>query len=325
MEQQPPRRFRAKKKWGQNFLIDQNTIDLVCDQIELFYEHVPCKDQSTEKQGSPQAVEIGAGKGALTRCLLKRGWSVIAWEIDPWLVEYIEKDCQRYNTNGKSTNFFQIHHCDAINVLCSLQKIAKNKKNNNCSYQQPRMTLSKEFLQQLSTIPYIYGNLPYSLATKILIELAQCSNFTGGIFILAKEIVQKIVNQDGSLGIFLASLADWREIDLSIVPAAFSPRPKKIISKLITYRRYDEPKANLALLSLLLKMSFGGRRKKIKNSWKKQYSQYQSQLHKVCPYITSLDIILEAARKINFPLTIRPEDIQGDYYYQLAKDLFTTS
>ncbi|MBR4461915.1 MAG: ribosomal RNA small subunit methyltransferase A [Erysipelotrichaceae bacterium] len=65
---------RAKKKLGQNFLIDANIVGKIareaCD-----------KDLKT--------IEIGPGLGALTECLLKYSLSVDAYEIDPEMYEIL--------------------------------------------------------------------------------------------------------------------------------------------------------------------------------------------------------------------------------------------
>ena len=65
---------RAKKKLGQNFLIDANIVDKIareaCD-----------KDLKT--------IEIGPGLGALTECLLKYSAAVDAYEIDPEMYEIL--------------------------------------------------------------------------------------------------------------------------------------------------------------------------------------------------------------------------------------------
>ncbi len=65
---------RAKKRLGQNFLIDANIVDKIareaCD-----------KERKT--------IEIGPGLGALTECLLKYSESVDAYEIDPEMYEIL--------------------------------------------------------------------------------------------------------------------------------------------------------------------------------------------------------------------------------------------
>ena len=62
----PPR-----KKWGQNFLIDPNIIKKIISVLNLNEEdHI---------------LEIGPGKGALTKQLSMLGNQITAVEIDPML------------------------------------------------------------------------------------------------------------------------------------------------------------------------------------------------------------------------------------------------
>ena len=68
----PPR-----KKWGQNFLIDPNIIRKIISVLN------PEKNK--------QILEIGPGKGALTKELNNLGNEIIAVEIDPMLCEYLKE------------------------------------------------------------------------------------------------------------------------------------------------------------------------------------------------------------------------------------------
>ena len=66
-----------KKSWGQNFIIDDNTIKKIIRIIK------PHKDE--------HIIEIGPGRGALTISLLKKVKKITALEIDPLLTEYLNK------------------------------------------------------------------------------------------------------------------------------------------------------------------------------------------------------------------------------------------
>jgi len=66
-----------RKKWGQNFLQDPNTIHKIIDQIE--------------PQSDDVIIEIGPGQGALTFELAKKVNKIYAIEIDPFLVKYLNE------------------------------------------------------------------------------------------------------------------------------------------------------------------------------------------------------------------------------------------
>lgn len=60
--------MKAKKSLGQNFLIDNNVINKIVDEVSA------CKDDLI--------IEIGPGKGALTSKLKNKGCKIIAYELD---------------------------------------------------------------------------------------------------------------------------------------------------------------------------------------------------------------------------------------------------
>lgn len=68
--------MRAKKRFGQNFLIDQNIINKIVDSSEVENRNI---------------IEIGPGKGALTKILVKKANKVLAYEIDQDMVNILNQ------------------------------------------------------------------------------------------------------------------------------------------------------------------------------------------------------------------------------------------
>lgn len=69
--------LRAKKKFGQNFLIDANIVDRIAQ--------IACEKER-------KTIEIGPGLGALTEMCLKYSRDVDAYEIDPDMYERLKND-----------------------------------------------------------------------------------------------------------------------------------------------------------------------------------------------------------------------------------------
>ena len=67
----------SKKKWGQNFLIHNNVAESIVEAADV--------------QNGDSILEIGPGRGMLTRSLLERGAQVTAIEVDPVLCEKLIK------------------------------------------------------------------------------------------------------------------------------------------------------------------------------------------------------------------------------------------
>lgn len=68
--------MNPKKKFGQNFITDTNLI---------------IKIVSSTKIDDKNVIEVGPGRGALTKELAKRAKHVIAYEIDKDLKLYLDK------------------------------------------------------------------------------------------------------------------------------------------------------------------------------------------------------------------------------------------
>ncbi len=75
--------FNLKKKFGQNFIIDENIIDSIINKAEI--------DKNT------LVLEIGPGAGSLTYKLAKNAKNVLCYEIDTTLKEILENNLQEYN------------------------------------------------------------------------------------------------------------------------------------------------------------------------------------------------------------------------------------
>lgn len=75
--------FAFSKSLGQNFLIDKNIIDKICDGAEI--------------KESDQIIEIGPGIGTLTQELCKRAKRVVAIEIDKNLFPILNDNLSNYD------------------------------------------------------------------------------------------------------------------------------------------------------------------------------------------------------------------------------------
>lgn len=69
--------FNYKKKYGQNFLVDQNILNKIIDNLTI--------------NSNDLIIEIGPGSGNLTKKLLKFGAKVLAYEIDLEVKTELEK------------------------------------------------------------------------------------------------------------------------------------------------------------------------------------------------------------------------------------------
>lgn len=100
--------LKAKKKYGQNFLIDTNTVEKIAKSA--------CNSDLT-------TIEIGPGLGALTEQLLKYSKNVIAYEIDKDMYEILTNNLKSPNLSVILGDFLDIDlsiYKEKVNVCSNL-------------------------------------------------------------------------------------------------------------------------------------------------------------------------------------------------------------
>ncbi len=221
----------AKKSLGQNFLIDQNYIDKIITALN------PQKNETI--------VEIGAGRGALTKKLVERAGKVLAIEIDKDLTPVLLKEFDQQD------NFFLIQQ-DALEInfqsLISLQSPSKQAK--------------------------LVANLPYYISTAILQHLIQYRNsFTELILMLQKEVVERITafpgnKERGYLTVLTEAYFETEKL-FDVPPNAFRPVPKvtSSVMHLITRKGVGKDFDEI-IFRELVSLGFRQKRKTIQNNLK---------------------------------------------------------
>ena len=138
-------------------------------------------------------IEIGPGRGALTEKLLKRAARVVAIELDSFLVDHLR-------SKFASEPRLEVIHADILATD----------------------------LAQWGGAP-VAGNLPYYITSPIL-QLTVRSNAPRAVFLIQKEVAERLVAQPGSrdygfLTVQTALFATARLL-FEVKPAAFHPPPK---------------------------------------------------------------------------------------------------
>lgn len=75
--------FEFKKKFGQNFLTDQNILTSIVDSAEITKDTL--------------VIEIGPGLGSLTEHLCQKAGHVLCYEIDKDLIPILSKNLEKYD------------------------------------------------------------------------------------------------------------------------------------------------------------------------------------------------------------------------------------
>ena len=221
----------AKKALGQNFLLDLNLTGKIARRAGNL---AVC-----------DVLEIGPGPGGLTRALLAEGTRhVVA----------IERDAR---------------------CLPALAEVA-------AAY-PGRLTVLEGDALALDPLPHltppirVAANLPYNVGTELLVRWltpAAWPPFWDSLTLMfQKEVAERIVAAPGSKAYGrLSILAQWRcdaRIAFEIPPRAFTP-PPKVTSAVVQLDRLEAPRfpADAAVLSGVVAMAFGQRRKMLRASLK---------------------------------------------------------
>jgi 16S rRNA (adenine1518-N6/adenine1519-N6)-dimethyltransferase len=183
--------MRAKKRFGQHFLVDPTICHRLVNSIHLEPDSV--------------VVEIGPGRGALTKVLLERVQRVIAVEVDHELAGELQMDLARDIHAGRLTLIVQ-------DIL---------KTNLQSVLQQHNVQGNVRIL----------GNLPYNIATAIAQHLIEFrAHIDDMTLMLQREVVDRILSQPGSkqygyLSVLLQYYCEARKL-FNVSPMAFRPVPK---------------------------------------------------------------------------------------------------
>jgi 16S rRNA (adenine1518-N6/adenine1519-N6)-dimethyltransferase len=171
----------ARQRLGQHFLIRASILQRMA--------------RATCPEREPLVVEIGPGRGALTRYLLERADRVVTVEVDGRLAEYLRK---RF-AGAKS---LEVIEADALQVDLG---------------QWGRTVLA--------------GNLPYYAASAVLERVMSLEPaMRWAVFLVQKEVAERVVATPGSRAYGYLSVAMQMRADAEVLfevkPSAFHPPPK---------------------------------------------------------------------------------------------------
>ncbi len=221
-----------KKKYGQNFVIDQSLLDTVIQTADL--------------QPDDVVLEIGAGVGSLTERLLAQGSQVIAVEIDPQLGQLL------------ITHF---GHQKKISLI-----EGDVLKRTTLEQIQAQIPTDGRKLKVVANVPY-YITTP--IITTLLTRGFQISDM---IFTIQKEVAERLValpgcKQYSAITVFLQYYGDTYLVE-SFPPTSFFPSPR-VWSSIIHFMTHDERPCtaqNPLFFHHCVKLCFTERRKMVKNS-----------------------------------------------------------
>lgn len=229
---------RPTKRLGQHFLTDKQIVDRIIARVN--------------PHSSETIVEIGPGRGALTKKLLEHAGRVVAIEFDRNLIPYLQ------NEFGSRENFKLVQGDALITDICGEILPASRAR--------------------------VVANLPYNVATAILQRLIDQRNcLTEMTLMLQREVVERITALAGSrdrgyLSVFVEAYCHTEKL-FDVAPHSFRPAPKVWSSVVrLRFRSADLGLADEQRLWEIVSAGFAQRRKTILNNLRQAPAKLQSRI-----------------------------------------------
>ncbi len=225
--------LRAKKQFGQNFLISERALRAIAD--------------ATVSSDEDWIVEIGAGLGTLTAQIVERvtAGKVIALEADPDMIRVLRAEL------GTLDNL-EIHHTDAMRF--DLRAEATLKKIIVCG------NLPYHLASQL-----MFKVIDARDRVQHAVFMIQKE--------MADRVVAKPGGKDyGALGVMIRTYADVTTV-IKVGAGSFLPPPKidSTVIKIVPLPQPRAPIADEAHYSNVVHAAFGQRRKTLRNALRAQF------------------------------------------------------
>lgn len=223
--------IKPRKRLGQNFLTDANVRRRIISSCQL--------------TGEDSVLEIGSGKGELTRLIAQYAKRVIGLEIDQRLSQALTEN---------------LTQCENVKIL--RKDILK-------------LNLKKEVLipGQITGKIKVIGNIPYYISTPIIEFIIDNKDSISSAFLtVQKEFAKRITAVCGSkdYGSFSCFVQYYTlpKVLFNISKNSFFPVPK-VDSSFLTLAIRERPAVeviNEKLFFKIIRSAFGQRRKTLKNS-----------------------------------------------------------
>jgi 16S rRNA (adenine1518-N6/adenine1519-N6)-dimethyltransferase len=227
--------LHPKKKWGQNFLVDQNILNKIITACKLEQDSL--------------VVEIGPGMGALTQRLADTGSRVLSIDIDQQLKPILEESVGGYENVRVIFGDILEHNLEQELIQAfGLAKITPYK---------------------------VCANIPYNITTPIIFNLLeQCPNLQAAVLMVQKEVAVRLAAGPGNkdYGLLTLNVAYYAEVEMitQVSHNCFYPRPE-VDSSVVKITPYPDGRKKVTVkdeqvFKHFMKAAFQKRRKTILNS-----------------------------------------------------------
>jgi len=253
--------MKAKKSYGQHFLNREDIAERIANSLQLTDEYT-------------HILEVGPGRGMLTKYLLQHDTPLTVVEADRDMVLYLQKYYPQLKGHIVAQDFLKV-------------------------------PLDQLFAGQ----PFgLIGNFPYNISSQILFKMItfreQIPEMVG---MFQKEVAQRVIAGPGSktygvLGVLVQAYYEGAYL-FHVDKGSFTP-PPKVQSGVIRLTRRSQPlirESEASLFRQVVKGAFGQRRKMLRNTMKpfiKDTQILQEDFFRQRPEQIGLNDFIELTRRI---------------------------
>jgi 16S rRNA (adenine1518-N6/adenine1519-N6)-dimethyltransferase len=201
--------LQAKKKFGQNFLINENIKNKVAQKVG---------EQIQQYPNTKNIIEIGPGKGDISRLLLDFHLPLTCLEIDPEAITYLNTLAWLKEALAKKE--LTLVYCDALKEF----EVVDSK-----------IIPSKDYI--------LFSSLPYNVGSRILVNMGLNYPHIPFCVIVQKEVADKTRlkgNKITFFGLWLNLFWDCTN-SFDIAGGNFAPAPKVTSTLLIGHPKKELP------------------------------------------------------------------------------------
>lgn len=220
--------MKAKKSFGQHFLINEPLAESIANGLH-------------KKEGIKNVLEVGPGKGVLTKYLLQQDINLKVVEADKDMVGYLENNYPELKEDIIFLDFLKLNM-------------------SKCFDGEPF---------------YMIGNYPYNISSQIIFRMLKYMDLIPemvGMF--QKELADRVVAPHGSKTYGVISVLTQAFYTGSTIhkvsPGSFSPPPKvnSSVIRLVRKPDYQNLGCDYKIFRRVVKAGFSQRRKMLRNTLK---------------------------------------------------------
>jgi 16S rRNA (adenine1518-N6/adenine1519-N6)-dimethyltransferase len=265
--------IKAKKSLGQHFLKDNNVIRKMVNIEDLKGKNV---------------LEIGPGKGILTKALLEAKSKVTAIELDERVIDFLKSEFCSYDDR------ISIIHGDILNM--DIDSLFQGEKY------------------------VVVSNIPYYITGLILSLFLDSKHKPESMILLVqKEVAERVVARDGKESILSMAVKAYGipELSFLVKRGCFEPAPN-VDSAVLHIRNIRSIEENPKNISKISQESF---LKCIKTG----FSHKRKILYANLCNIYTRETVEKVWNKLELNRNIRAEDVNIDIWFKIASELHKNS